>query len=263
MNDTRSSSMRRRPSSGSHAAMRTVGIPAVAGMSTPLSRPDTCASGAGMSTASPAPEPVHGHHERGLVAQAPVRVQRRLGHPGRPRGEQRHGDVGRPGRGRARPAMAGADARARPTGLRSPSPAGRARPGRSDAGMPAAARTSRGAPGRGRPPPRRHPSGGAAARPPPRAASTPDREGEAGAPLGNCQLTTSPRRTPVAASRPARAAMRGLHGGGVETPGAVDDRRPGSRRRPHREHRRRARSRRRAENDASSAPRSHAPPARR
>ena len=57
MNDTRSSSMRRTPSSGSHAAMSTVGIPAADGMSTPLSSPETWANGAGMRTASPAPSP--------------------------------------------------------------------------------------------------------------------------------------------------------------------------------------------------------------
>ena len=57
MNDTRSPSMQARARSGSHAAMSTVGIPAVAGISTPLSNPDTCASGAGMSTASSACSP--------------------------------------------------------------------------------------------------------------------------------------------------------------------------------------------------------------
>ena len=57
MNDTCSSSIRRTASSGSHAAMSTVGIPAIAGMSTPLSSPDTCANGAGMSTASSLPSP--------------------------------------------------------------------------------------------------------------------------------------------------------------------------------------------------------------
>jgi hypothetical protein len=57
MNDTRSSSILRTPSSGSHAAIRTVGIPAVAGMRTPLRSPETWASGAGINTASPRPSP--------------------------------------------------------------------------------------------------------------------------------------------------------------------------------------------------------------
>ena len=52
MKVTRSSSMSRRPSSASHPAMRTLGIPAVAGRRTPFRSPDTWANGAGMRTAS-------------------------------------------------------------------------------------------------------------------------------------------------------------------------------------------------------------------
>ena len=57
MNVTRSSSMSRRPSSGSQPAMSTLGMPAAAGSRTPFSSPDTCARGAGMSTASLGPSP--------------------------------------------------------------------------------------------------------------------------------------------------------------------------------------------------------------
>ena len=48
----RSSAMIPSASPGSHLSMRTVRIPATPGSSTPLRRPEMCARGAGMSTAS-------------------------------------------------------------------------------------------------------------------------------------------------------------------------------------------------------------------
>ena len=88
------------------------------------------------------PEPVHGHHEGGLVAEAPVGVQRRLRHPGRPRGEQGHGDVGRPGR--RRPDVDGGAGFELVEKSSVVSPPGRRAPDRCAPGMSGAARTSTG-----------------------------------------------------------------------------------------------------------------------
>ena len=89
--------------SGSKRRTSTDRSPAAPGTRTPLSSPEMCAIGAGMSTASEGPEPVHAGHERRLPAQAALRVQHRLGHPGGAGGEQHQRDVGRPARARARP----------------------------------------------------------------------------------------------------------------------------------------------------------------
>ena len=259
MNDTRSSSMRRTPSSGSHAAMSTVGIPAVAGMSTPLSRPDTCANGAGMSTASPGPSPCTRHHERGLVAQAAVGVQRRLGHPGRPRGEQRHGDVGGPGRGRE-PAPWPAPARGRPSRLSGPAPPGTSAPGRC----------GRGHVGGGDDQYRVHlveggrhlgaaqavvQRGGDGPEPPARPV-----EEEGGGAVGQLPAHDVPAPHPGRGQAPGQRADAGLDGGAGSRRPAVDHRR---RRRPDagdaRDPRRR-RSPAAPPKVASRAPRSQAPP---
>ena len=157
MNETRSSSIRRTPSSGSQAAMSTAGIPAADGISTPLSSPETCASGAGMSTASLWPSPCTPDHERRLVPEAAMGVQRRLGHPGRPRGEQHDGDVAWPGRGSGAGGHWQAPDRATSNSASGPVAAGdeRARASVGRGHVPRAPGPTPGAPDRARPTPRR------------------------------------------------------------------------------------------------------------
>ena len=57
MNVMRSRSMRRSACSGSHRAMNTARMRDARGRRHPLSRPEMCASGAGISTASSGPSP--------------------------------------------------------------------------------------------------------------------------------------------------------------------------------------------------------------
>ena len=85
MNEMRSSRHQRQRPSGSKRRTSTARMPAAPGTSTPLSRPEMWAMGAGMSTASRRAEAVHPRHQPRLAAQAAVGVQHRLGHPGRAR----------------------------------------------------------------------------------------------------------------------------------------------------------------------------------
>ena len=138
-------------------------------------------------------EAVHPGHQRRLPAQAALRVQHRLGDPGRARGEQDQGDVG---------GLAGEGAGTAPGRRRRRR---RARRGRRT--------PRRRAPGRGR---------GRSGRGPPSTSAAPNecRTGAATAPmrqqarvrtaaarlLGTCQATASPRRTPRSRRPPATVA---------------------------------------------------------
>ena len=113
MNVMCSRSMMRSASSGSHRAISTDFIGTAPGSRTPFSRPEMCASGAGMRTASSGREPVHSRHQPRLVGQGAVGVDDALRAAARPGREQHDRGIGR----RARDAPGGTGS---PSGNSSP-----------------------------------------------------------------------------------------------------------------------------------------------
>ena len=203
MTVTRSASTRSTARSGSQRAICTDAMPTAAGRSTPLSSPRR-------GTSVPAPGPRRRPPARGPAASDPAFqasprwvCSTAFGPPGRAGGEDGEGQVGRgsPRTPRARRAAAGGSAsngspapgghgdRARGVGDRRPGPPERQL--RRDLGQatpPASASPAAGWTGTATAPSRQQ------AR----------KRSAAARPLGSCQATASPRRTPARRRRPAR-----------------------------------------------------------